>query len=318
MADNDQALDVANLPDLGDRPDGPDWSDDQYGELDDALMGNGELPDWFIKGDQPKGSIDMDRNGRAVKRHGKAPDTQSPAARQDPSNLASDANPQGTEDADDDADDDHRADPGGVGAASDKTEIDYDIEIPMPDGENPIRLGDMKDTITSYRRRELSIEKAEVQMMDDRRMINEILNSGGQVTPEAVERIENRRTQHVAEQQALLLDQIPEWKDPAVRTAETAEIIETLSPWFTAQELANTDQAKVVKFARFVTGLIKRVERSENGLKDRVEQASTNKRKAAGQQKAKTRAGSQDKLAGLLSAPKEQIDWNAVDKLTNI
>ena len=32
----------------------------------------------------------------------------------------------------------------------DSSEIDYDLEVPMPDGGDPIKLGDMKDRIVEY------------------------------------------------------------------------------------------------------------------------------------------------------------------------
>lgn len=122
---------------------------------------------------------------------------------------------------------------------SDKT-VDYEQVIPMPDGREPMKLGEVKDRLVEYERREATIQDRESALNREQRVLREALEAmGGEIPPQVREHLEQRHDQWVAQEQALLFEQHPELKDKATRDTKNREMLAELGRHgFTPQEIA--------------------------------------------------------------------------------
>ena len=133
-----------------------------------------------------------------------------------------------------------------VDNSTEPAKIDYDLEIPMPDGFEPMRLGDMKDLATEYSRREMALTERESALNQQQQEIGQMAAIlGQQVPPQVREQLQQRQQQHIREQSALLLDMVPGMADPVQRERIVKGVTELAkSLGYSEQEIAHLSNAK--------------------------------------------------------------------------
>ena len=145
-------------------------------------------------------------------------------------------------------------------------QIDYDQEIPMPDGMENMTVGQLKDHFRDHQ--DLQQERAEwesqqseqqLELMAARRQLVELANMLQDVKPEVVDHVQQmmeRDDEHEAE---MLLKTFPAWADPDKKSAARAEQVETFKQYgFTEWEYSSITDHRVIKALHDLTQFRKR------------------------------------------------------------
>lgn len=128
--------------------------------------------------------------------------------------------------------------------------IDYDLMIPMPDGEEPIKLGDMKDLVNDSRRRDdLMTERENALMREQDDWAQVMQYTGAEVPPEVRQMMEQRQYQHLEQEQGALIKAMPELSDNTEFLSMKKRVVGVGSEYgFSEQELFNVTDHRVIKF----------------------------------------------------------------------
>ena len=189
----------------------------------------------------------------------------------------------------------------------------YDVEIPVGKGETAT-LGQMKDAYKEYgsvheykERVEKKESDLERELLATRAHLNRILPLIPQENARAImdhasesNKVWNR------EQESMVLEAIPDWKDATTRTADRQGIVEQLAAYgFTQAEVEYTKDARMQRYMRDMYVLQKEVSEMRTSAKKKVSTAT-----APG--KRKVQSTKQRKLAQALRRAKEST--NVSDK----
>ena len=141
-----------------------------------------------------------------------------------------------------------------------KPEQVYAIKVPMPNGAEPLTIGELKDRVAELvdlETRELQFEqrrvKQEGELLRAQQEMRELLAMlpPEHIKPELVEKIRKRHEETMARERKLTLEHIPEWQDENRRIEEMKGIAEMLSHYgFDESVLTSIVDHRALKFVR--------------------------------------------------------------------
>lgn len=149
-------------------------------------------------------------------------------------------------------------------APPEPVKVDYEQVVPMPDGGESQTIGQLKDhyqaTIDHNQAQETwEAHKMEQdnQMLVARQQLNELASLLGDVKPEALAHVQQRRAAGQAAEAAALLQVFPEWSDPDVKAAARPALIETYkSLGFNEAEFGHIADHRLIKGLSDLTRLL--------------------------------------------------------------
>ena len=227
---------------------------DQFAELDQELSGGEREPgvdseldisaekldeiDALLSGQEPKKPDLEDKGDTDTKAKGDTPEAQGDAE-DDTAPL--------TEDDDSVSDE--------IEAKSDDDGVDWDQEIPMPDGFENLSLSSLKDIATNAARSQAEVIEKENSMVEERDDISQLLDTLGQYIPrQALPQIKALGDRARLRESKLLLDAIPEWKDPVKKVADGDIMLKLVKTYgVTEKQFNSIDDHRMLKFIRDVS-----------------------------------------------------------------
>ena len=105
----------------------------------------------------------------------------------------------------------------------------YKMKIPMPNGQEPVTLGTLKDRIgeiVDFERRELEFDTrrrdSEGELLRAQNEMRELMQliPREQLKPELIEKVRNQQTETMRRERQLTLQHIPEWRTEESRVAD--------------------------------------------------------------------------------------------------
>jgi hypothetical protein len=136
----------------------------------------------------------------------------------------------------------------------------YELEVPMPDDEGTMKLGELKDAALAYKRERLEREAFETEKADQRANLERAREEIGQIvamlpeaarTPEMLESARNQLAAVKQEQVAETLRRIPEWKDRTQFQADQEIMASHVEQHgFSQSEFANVFDARLIAYIR--------------------------------------------------------------------
>jgi hypothetical protein len=141
-----------------------------------------------------------------------------------------------------------------------KPEQVYNVKIPMPNGAEPLTLGQMKDRVgelVDLESRELQFDqrrmKAEGELLRAQAEMREIMAMvpKDKLNPEVVNKVRQRHEDTMKRERQLTLQHIPDWQDEKRRTEEIQGINDLLSDYgFDETFLTTVVDHRALKFIR--------------------------------------------------------------------
>lgn len=132
-----------------------------------------------------------------------------------------------------------------------ESSIDYELEIPMPDGRESMKLGELKDKVTELERTEAQIIERENAMMRQQDELNQLMNAAGQLPPELQQQAQERMQQTLEKEREALVRAIPEWSDRETYDRDKQGILDVTKEYgFSEREIGAVMDHRVVKLLR--------------------------------------------------------------------
>lgn len=145
-------------------------------------------------------------------------------------------------------------------------QVDYDLEVPMPDGMENMTVGQLKDHYRDHQDLETELadweahqNEQQLELMAARRQLVELADMLKDVKPEVIDHVQ-QMIQRDGEQEAeLLLKTFPKWADPDVKAAARAEQLATFKDYgFSEWEYSSIEDHRVIKALHDLTQFRKR------------------------------------------------------------
>jgi hypothetical protein len=156
----------------------------------------------------------------------------------------------------------------------DPPKIDYDLEIPMPDGAESVTLGQLKDNYQARLDHEKERETWEDhRIAEDGRLqvaraeLNELAALMGQVNPEIATHLRQQRLANQKQEQEKLLALYPEWADPEVKKAANPAILAAAKHLgLSEQEYAQIGDHRLIHGLKLLSTYMARAEQAKAQL----------------------------------------------------
>jgi hypothetical protein len=194
--------------------------------------------------------------------------------------------------------------------------IDYSMEVPMDTDGEKLTIGALKDHYQATRQFEQERESWEASRVEnDQKLLQKsynlqfLANAIGDVKPEAIQALQAYRSAELQQEKAVLLDLLPDWKQPEKMKADRSELIELVKGYGISEaEFAQVAKAGAVKLLYDFNQLRKREAAARAKLealqKPAPKQAKSRKTPGPDQQKRaaieRAKNGTeQDKLAAI-------------------
>lgn len=131
----------------------------------------------------------------------------------------------------------------------DEVNIDYELEVPMPDGQEPIKLGALKDKVVRLERLETDMIDRENELMVKQDEFAKVMNMMGGEIPDGVKAEMSKRQQvHLEREHDAMMRTIPSWKDKTEFEAGRKQVVEVASMYgFSADEMGKIADHRVIK-----------------------------------------------------------------------
>jgi hypothetical protein len=136
----------------------------------------------------------------------------------------------------------------------------YDVTLPMPDGAEPVTLGQLKDAFREgqaleVKQTELTKARAEWQadQIRQQREIDQLLAAmdPAAIKPEAAQAIQRVNAERLSREREAILRAVPEWSDPAAVKADILGITAHLQPYgITAADLDAVTDHRLLRYFR--------------------------------------------------------------------
>lgn len=190
--------------------------------------------------------------------------------------------------------------------------IDYDLDIPMPDGRESMSLGAMKDRVTELERSESQMIERENNLMRQQDEINMLMNQVGELPPELRQQASQKQQQHMAKERDAMLKAIPEWSDRETYDRDRVGIVEVGKQYgFSELEIGQIMDHRVVKFMRDYSRLSKNAKDAER-LPAQIKKAS----KVGSKPRRTTKKSTQDTMvAEAISSGNDDVKQAAISEL---
>lgn len=176
--------------------------------------------------------------------------------------------------------------------------IDYDLEVPMPDGAESVTIGELKD----HFQKAADFEK-EREIWEDNRIaedgklqlaraeLNELAGLVGQVNPELLNHLRQKRAANQKQEQEKLLRLYPEWQDPAVKKAASEPLLKTARHLgLSEQEFAQIGDHRLIHGLKLLSTYMARAEKAKAQLEAAPKLPKSQKTVQRKQSKAQQRA----------------------------
>jgi hypothetical protein len=142
--------------------------------------------------------------------------------------------------------------------ADDDTEaqqIDYDLEVPMPDGMENMTIGQLKDHFREYQDLQQERDTWEAQqgeqqleLMATRRQLVELADMLQDVKPEVIDHVQQMQQRRDDQEAELLLKTFPAWADADKKAAARTEQLDTFKQYgFSEWEYSSITDHRVIK-----------------------------------------------------------------------
>jgi len=127
-------------------------------------------------------------------------------------------------------------------------EIDYELMIPMADGRDAMKLGDLKDAVNDLERGKQDVDTQRMAQIKQETELNQyIAQAGITVPPEFQKYMAEKQEQHLQTQHELMLQMVPEMALKEGFTKMREGIVATAAKSnFTAEEIGQLSDARVV------------------------------------------------------------------------
>jgi hypothetical protein len=134
-------------------------------------------------------------------------------------------------------------------------QIDYDLEVPMPDGLEAQTIGQLKDHFRDHQdlqqeRSDWEAQQSEQQLelMATRRQLVELADMLQDVKPEVIDHVQQMIKRDDQQEAELLLKTFPAWADADKKAAARAEQLDTFKQYgFTEWEYSSITDHRVIK-----------------------------------------------------------------------
>jgi len=134
-----------------------------------------------------------------------------------------------------------------------KAKIDYDMEIPLPDGRGAVSLSEMKDAYVDMERRSDALDATSQELMSKAETISAVIDAVGldRMPEQAVNQLREYQANQLRKENDLLLAAIPEWKHPEVYKKDRGEMVALASEYgYSEADIAATKDHRHVKMLR--------------------------------------------------------------------
>ena len=166
----------------------------------------------------------------------------------------------------------------------------YDVDIPMPDGADSMKLSELKDAATNYKRGELERLEFDDRVQKERNAITQAklelqtmvaMMPASARTPQMLELAKSEMRQEREHQARELLDRVPEWKDARVYQQDTETIVEHITGFgFDGNDWGNIIDARLQAYVRH--NALREQRLSQMIAKSRGEKVQTGANKTGG------------------------------------
>lgn len=155
----------------------------------------------------------------------------------------------------------------------------YAIKVPMPNGEEALSIGEIKDRVgelvdfesrvTTFEERRIKSEGMLLQAQSELRDILEMLPKDA-LKPEVREKLRARQQATTAREKQLTLEHIPEWHDSKRRTADLEGMATMMERdyGFHPEFLATVSDHRAMKFIRDTYLIRSRIQKSLDAVRD--------------------------------------------------
>lgn len=131
---------------------------------------------------------------------------------------------------------------------NDSPDIDYDMLIPMSDGREAIKLGDMKDMVNGLEREKQDVDSQRMAVLAQETELNQYMQAVGvQVPPEFQQYMAKKQGEYLEGQHQLMLKMMPEVTDKASFDTMRSAIVDVAKASnFSMKEISEIGDARVV------------------------------------------------------------------------
>ncbi len=145
-------------------------------------------------------------------------------------------------------------------------QVDYDQVIPMPDGLEPVTVGQLKDHYREHQDLQQEREtweahqsEQQLKLMAVQRDVEQLLQFMRTQPPEVLAHLQRLRAVDTDREKAMLLQVFPDWADAEKKKAARAEQLETFQQYgFSEQEYSGIQDHRVIKALHDLTQYRKR------------------------------------------------------------
>jgi len=193
-----------------------------------------------------------------------------------------------------------------------ESSIDYDLEIPMPDGREAMTLGQMKDRVTELERTELQYQDRENDLARRQDEFAQIAaQSGVEINPQARQRMDQLMQDHLHHEHKAMIDSMPEVSDPTAFEKMKGEIMADMKEYgLEAMALQVTDH-NAIRYMRDNARLRRKLREAEK-LPEKIHKAS----KKGTKPRRATKRSTQDKMvADAMASNDDDTKQAAIDNL---
>jgi hypothetical protein len=154
----------------------------------------------------------------------------------------------------------------------------YAIKVPMPNGAEPLSIGELKDKIsalTDFELRETEFDerriKQEGELLKSQSELRDLLGMLPKeaLTPKVLEKIRSNQDATTRVEKQRTLEHIPSWRDEKSRNEDIALMQETLADYGFDESFLNTVlDHRAVKFIRDMARMRSRIKKSLEAVRD--------------------------------------------------
>jgi hypothetical protein len=166
--------------------------------------------------------------------------------------------------------------------------IDYDLEIPMPEGRDALTVGQLKDAVVQAEREAQSIIESQNEIMRERDQLRSLIQAAqGNVPPEVQQAMQSQMRDHLEREHQAMLTAIPEWKEESVFRSERQEIVDLGAEYgFSPEDISQVADHRAVKmlrdYARLKRTRAQNVEQFEKAAKPKPKRKAQTRSRTAG------------------------------------
>jgi len=128
------------------------------------------------------------------------------------------------------------------------SEIDYDLEIPLGDGRDPVKLGVLKDAYQNLEREKSSVDEQRMKVIADEQELNSFMGQSGIEIPQGFrDHMQRQQEQHLQVQHELMIKMLPEMVSKESFSEMRKGIVKTaMKSNFTEHDISQISDARVV------------------------------------------------------------------------